>query len=142
MRRADDIVEAARGYLGTPWLHQGRTRLGVDCAGLVIVVARDLELSNYDTIDYQRRTTGQEFLRHFQANMRRLPIQDARPGDVMLFRDKQYPCHSTILGEKDGCTTIIHAHALRRKVVEDYLHQGDWQQRRVAAFRFHGIEED
>jgi cell wall-associated NlpC family hydrolase len=41
MRRAD-IVAAAATYEGTPWLHQGRSRLGLDCVGLLVAVARDL----------------------------------------------------------------------------------------------------
>lgn len=38
------VVEVARGYIGTPWLHQGRSRLGLDCVGLLVVVARELGL--------------------------------------------------------------------------------------------------
>jgi cell wall-associated NlpC family hydrolase len=34
------IVSAARSWLGVPWRHQGRTRQGVDCAGLVVLVGR------------------------------------------------------------------------------------------------------
>ena len=36
------IVAAARTWLGVPWRHQGRTRQGVDCAGLVVLVGRGL----------------------------------------------------------------------------------------------------
>jgi hypothetical protein len=59
----------------------------------------------------------------------------------MLFRDKQFPCHATILGEKKGRLTIIHAHALKRQVVEEELEQGDWMQRRVACFSFPDVED-
>lgn len=45
------IVEEARSYLGTKWLHQGRTRDGVDCAGLVACVGNALGLIAYDRND-------------------------------------------------------------------------------------------
>ena len=38
-------MEAARAWLDVPFHHQGRSRVqGIDCVGLAIVVARDLEL--------------------------------------------------------------------------------------------------
>lgn len=37
------IVEAARSYIGVPWKHLGRTRRGLDCAGLLIVSVKDSE---------------------------------------------------------------------------------------------------
>jgi cell wall-associated NlpC family hydrolase len=57
-----DIVAAARTYLGVPWRHQGRTRAGLDCAGLIVMVARDLALSDYDSTAYGRRAQGHAFL--------------------------------------------------------------------------------
>lgn len=137
-----NVIKQARSYLGVPWRHQGRSRtLGMDCAGLVILVAHDLGLSAYDTIDYQRRTQGQSFLRHFKTNLIGKPISEALPGDIMLFRDSQYPCHSTLLGERNGKMTIIHAHALRRKVVEETMEQGDWMNKRVACFSYPDLED-
>lgn len=115
--------------------------MGIDCAGLVVKVGEELGLMAYDTTDYQRRVQGPGFLRHFRACMIEKAVGDAKPGDVMLFRDRQFPCHSTILGEKKGRLTIIHAHALHRKVVEEELEQGDWMQRRVACFSFPDVEE-
>jgi len=141
MPNRDDIIELARSYLGVRWLHQGRGRNGIDCAGLVIVVGNELKLIDYDTADYQRRTSGHAFLHHFQMNMKRIPLPEARPGDVMLFRDAQFPCHSVILGWKDQEMTMIHAHAPHRKVVEEALADGDWIARRVAAFKFEGLDD-
>ena len=139
MLNRQDIVDEARSWLGVKWVHQGRTRYGIDCAGLVIEVAKSLGLSAYDTTNYQRRTHGHKFLNHFRQNMIEKRISDALPGDVMLFRDDMYPCHSTILGDRSAMLTIIHAHATRRAVVEDFLHQGDWQDRCVACFEFEGV---
>ena len=53
----DQVVRSARSMLGTPFLHQGRDPvLGVDCMGLISVVAISLGLadSGMDRIDYPR----------------------------------------------------------------------------------------
>lgn len=142
MPSRDDIVAEAREWLGVRWQHQGRTRLhGIDCAGLVILVGNSLGLTDFDSTNYQRRTTGTKFMEPFKANMRWKPIPDAQPGDVLLFMTKLYPCHSAIVGERGGAMTIIHAHALRRKVIEERIDQGDWTKRWVACFEYIGVEE-
>lgn len=131
----------ARSWKEVPWLHQGRTRQGVDCAGLIIVVAKALSLANYDTTDYQRRSHGRAFLQHFKDNMNQKPLLDAQPGDVILFRDRQFPCHCAIVAEANGQLTIIHGHVKSRKVVETRLDEGDWFERRVACFEFEDLED-
>lgn len=105
------------------------------------MVARKLGFSEYDATNYQRRTTGTLFLRHFSDNLDRKSILAAAPGDVMLFRDDAYPCHAAIVAERDKALTIVHAHAPRRKVVEDELDQGDWRTKQVACFAFIGIDD-
>jgi len=113
----------------------------VDCIGLVIVVAHELELSTADATGYQRKALGWDFLRRFREHMVERPIKDAQSGDVMLFRDRQYPCHTGIVADRDGVSTLVHAYALQRRVVEEELQQGDWLSRRVACFTFPGLEE-
>ncbi len=135
----DAIVAEARSWLGAPWLHQGRTRRGIDCAGLITTVGKDLGLMTYDTLNYGRRTQGTAFLKHFQVQLDQKGLDEALPGDILLFRDGSFPCHASIVGERTGGHTIIHAHALMRKVVEDYLHQSDWLDRRVACFEYRGL---
>lgn len=135
-----EIVQEARSWVNVKWAHQGRSALGVDCAGLVILVAKELGLADYDTTDYQRRTTGNAFLAHFNKNMDRKPVKERMPGDVILLRDSYFPCHCGILGADNlGNETIIHAYAPRKKVVEDKLDQGDYMSKIVAIFKFKGI---
>lgn len=135
-----NTVNAARQWLGVKWVHQGRTPAGIDCAGLVIVVAKNQGFANYDTTNYQRRTTGNDFLRHFNENMKRKRPDERMPGDVIILRDSYFPCHCGILAADHlGEETIIHAYAPRKKVVEDYLAQGDYLEKLVAIFEFKGI---
>lgn len=132
----DLIVGTARSYIGVPWRHQGRTRRGIDCVGLIIRVGREVGVMDYDVSSYQRRTVGVEFLHHFRAAMDEVGIRGMAPGDVLVLRDGVYPCHSAILASKDGRSTIVHAHALRRGVVEEYLDEDGWRAKLAAAFRY------
>jgi cell wall-associated NlpC family hydrolase len=133
--KKEDIVAAARSWLGVPWRHQGRTRQGVDCAGLVVLVGRELGLADYDTHAYSRRPEGQGFVQHFRAAMDGIPLPEARLGDVLVFADTAYPCHCGFLTEKLGQPHLLHAHALRRKVIEE-PYAGEWPAKVKFAFRF------
>ncbi len=132
---SESIVAEARGWLGVPWRHQGRTRCGIDCVGLVVCVARGLDLSDYDSTGYGRRPQGQGFVQHFRDNMDAVPIPDARPGDVLVFADQAYPCHCGFLTERFGQPHLLHAHATRRMVIEE-PYAGEWPARVKFAFRF------
>ncbi len=132
---AERIVTEARGWLGVRWRHQGRSRTGIDCVGLIVEVARALELSEYDSTAYGRRPEGQGFVHHFRDRMTAIAIPEARPGDVLLFADHAYPCHCGIRTDLRGAAHLLHAHALRRKVIEE-PYAGEWAQKARFAFRF------
>lgn len=132
------IVDEARKWKGVPWRHQGRTERGIDCAGLVVCVAKELGLSDFDTTDYQRTAQQHKLLGYFREHMDARPLKDVRPGDVILFRDSAYPCHVAMVGESNGRLSIIHAHAERRVVLEEPLTE-HWRGKWVAAFRFKGV---
>ncbi len=135
------VVDAARAYLGVPWRHQGRSARGLDCAGLVILTARDLGLSDYDTTGYSRHAQGLNFVEHFRANMDGIAVAVAGPGDVLVFADAAYPCHCGILSERHGVPHLIHAHALRRKVIEE-PYTGEWPMKVKFAFRFESYDPE
>lgn len=140
IKRAE-IQEEARKLIGVKWRHQGRTpEVGVDCAGAVVVVARNLNISSYDSTDYHRNPLNDSFVQHFQANMKRKKITDRRVGDVLLFRDKMFSCHSGFLTMKNGVEHIVHAYALRKKVIEEPLND-DWRSRITYCFEFYGVED-
>ena len=133
-----DVVIEARRWLGVPWRHQGRTRAGLDCVGLIAVVAHALGISSYDYTSYGRRAVGQAFVHHFADNMDPLRIAEAEAGDVLVFADHAYPCHCGILTEKWEQPHLLHAHATRRKVIEEpYI--GEWPAKVKFAFRFRGV---
>lgn len=164
MVHPDAIVNHARGWLGTPYHHQGSMRgAGCDCLGLIRGVWRALYGPEPEaTPPYSRdwgNATGSETLiaaacRHL---VRLACVRDARPGDVLVFRmrDKGVAKHAGILSAlprfallkreecsepgsgdsgRDGGAMMIHAQE-GLGVVEVPL--GVWWRRRaVAAFRF------
>lgn len=138
MTTPDDIVAAARCYLGVPWRHQGRDARGLDCAGLVVVVARELGLTDYDATGYGRHALGQAFVDHFRAAMDPVPVSAMRPGDVPVFADSVYPCHCGVISLRHDVLHLIHAHALRRRVIEE-PYAGEWPLKIKFVFRFRGL---
>jgi len=93
-----EIINAARNYLGVRYKHQGRTRFGLDCLGLVVRVAHDLSLSNEDSTDYGSVPDGKRLMREMDA---RLDItMNAKPGDVLLMRFDKNPQHLAIMTDK------------------------------------------
>jgi cell wall-associated NlpC family hydrolase len=135
------IVEEARSYLGTKWVHQGRTRNGIDCAGLVVCVGNNLGLIAYDRNDYQRYPDGSAFLHFFtEGGGLQKPVLSAKAGDIMVLREGAYPCHTSIVSEKRGQLYIIHSFIVRKQVVEEPL-TGAWLAKRVACFQYPGVED-
>lgn len=132
-----DIVTAARRWIGVRWQHQGRSRDGIDCAGLVIVVAHELGLTEFDTTDYARQATDETMLAICREHMAPVARDDLQPGDVLVlgFENQR---HMAIVGDYPypGELSIIHAYALApHRVVETRL-DSVWMKRMIGAFRF------
>lgn len=132
---AEAVVAQARSWLGTSWRHQGRSPRGVDCAGLVVLVARTLGLTDHDVAGYGRHSGGLTLIDQFRAAMDPLPLPEVRPGDVLLFADAAYPCHCGFRTERHQAPHLLHAHALRRRVIEE-PYAGEWPAKARLAFRF------
>lgn len=82
-----DVVASARSWVGTQYRHQGRGKTGVDCIGLLVVVARELDLFEPETF--------------IPANYSR------RPQDGLLERRVAQVCVQT-LSPVAGCFALIH----------------------------------
>lgn len=134
------VLNAARGWLGTPYRHQASVKgEGADCLGLVRGVWREVIGPEPETppayaADWAE-TGGEETL---WAAARRwlveIPPATARAGDVLLFRMAPGCAakHCAILSDQTGPGRMIHAY-WGRTVVESWM--GAWWRRRlVAAF--------
>jgi len=134
MTTKQDIIDTARQYIGTGFHHTGRVKgVGIDCAGLLICVARDLGLQHYDVQGYSRVPSGSEFERHLDTNLDR--ITAIEPGCILLMAFDSEPQHVAIC---TSLTSIIHAHFEVRRCVEHDL-DALWLSRVRAIYRFRGI---
>lgn len=142
-----DVIAAARSWEGVAWRHQGRSREGgIDCVGLIIMVARDLGLSGYNDIPYGRRPNPQQFMDRLKVGGA-IPssLPQMKAGDMVILRDYA-PVHCGIIGYLDGDETVIHSHQPRKRVIEDGLDATplgvpSWRTRIVSVFQFPGLED-
>jgi cell wall-associated NlpC family hydrolase len=118
------IVAEARAWLGTPWVHQHRTQgVAVDCAGLVIGVARNLGLvpPDFDVQGYGRQPDG-TLLDVCTQSMRRVPQNAMQPGDVLVVSLDADPQHMGILVPyRHGGLALVHAASNAGRVIEHRL---------------------
>lgn len=137
------VVAAARGWLGTPYLHQASAKgAGTDCLGLVRGIWREVygtepETPPPYTSDWSE-ASGREVLREAAArHLQEIRPDAAEAGDVLLFRMRRTgPAkHLAILSDMRGAEPrMIHAYS-GRGVVENSLGPS-WRRRVAAAFRF------
>lgn len=161
MPTPDAIVRCARGWLGTPYHHQGSVRgAGCDCLGLIRGVWRTLygpepEAMPAYTHDWGNATGSETLIAAACRHLTQLDdVREAGPGDVLVFRMRDHGVakHAGILvgalprsahlerdlsvrlAADDEAPHMIHSQE-GLGVVETPL--GAWWRRRaVAAFRF------
>jgi cell wall-associated NlpC family hydrolase len=136
MTTRQQIIDEARTWLNVRWVHQGRSRAGVDCIGIVIKVAHALDIFTFDTFDYSRQPDPNRLRELIGEHMDKIMINDARIGDVLLMRFEREPQHVAFVTDAG----ILHAYAQVRRVVE---HGFDdiWRSRVVGAYRYRGLED-
>ncbi len=136
------IVAVARGWIGTPYLHQASCKgAGCDCLGLIRGVWREVRGAEPAQVPAYSRdwdeVAGTEAL--WQAAARHLtprPLAEAEPGCVILFRMREGAVakHLGILSATGARAAFIHSYS-GHGVVESAL-STPWARRVVACFSF------
>jgi cell wall-associated NlpC family hydrolase len=140
MLTAANFVGQARSWLGVPWVHQGRSRAGVDCVGLLVCAARELGLAAgaVDVQDYARQPHGGRLREMAEQHLvpSGYPLQ---PGHVVLMRFDGEEQHIGLIGDYPAGLSLIHAHSRLGSVVEHRL-ADVWAQRIMSIYRVPGLE--
>lgn len=133
----DKIIEIAKSYKGIPWVHQGRTKHGVDCAGFLSCVFKDAGFEVKDEVAYSRFPDGKRLkeLLDNQPSIQEVPIDDIQPGDIALFRIKKLPQHLALITQGSYGLNMIHAYNGGSKQVVEHNFADFWKQRLVALYR-------
>lgn len=124
------IVDTARSYLGVPFVHQGRSRRGVDCVGLLVCVAQDLGIPVSDDLAYGLNPDPVHLRAKLSENLTPIAMTEVLPGDVYLMRFDKDATHVAIVTDRG----IIHALSTVKGVVEHRL-DATWRARIRAAWR-------
>lgn len=137
-----EVVAEARTWVGTRWKHQGRTRNGIDCAGLVINVGGALGLMDFDTNDYGPQASDESMVNLCRAHLVEVGRHEMAPGDVLVTRFAKNR-HLAIMGNyPHGGLSIIHAFTQVRRVTESRYDE-TWLRQMggsfIACFRFPGV---
>ena len=135
------IAKQARGWLGTPFKHQGRVKgVGVDCLGLLVGVAQELDLrdgqgrslAQFDALDYGHMPDEKRLWAGLCNSL--CLLKDGQDDAVIaLFAIDGTARHLGVLACDQAYPTVIHAYAPARKVVEHRLDEM-WERRIVSRF--------
>ncbi|MBX3523232.1 MAG: C40 family peptidase [Xanthobacteraceae bacterium] len=139
MTKSDEIVAAARGWIGTPYRHQASLKgVGCDCLGFLRGVWREVQGSEPElppaySADWAEAGARETLADAARRHLLEISLGEIAPGDVLLFRWRAHlPAkHCAIIATPKR---MIHAHD-GAAVAEVYF--ASWWRRRLAyAFRF------
>ena len=108
-RRAPDFVELAERFIGTPYLWGGRTRLGIDCSGLVQLTLEAAGIAAPRDTDMQQAELGEDVA---------IPdvLDGLQRGDLIFWKG-----HVGIMADS---VTLVHANAHHMQVAAETLAGG------------------
>ncbi len=146
MTTREEIVAAARGWIGTPYRHQASVKgAGADCLGLVRGVWRETMGTEPETpppytpdwAEPPGGAGGETMAEAARRHMTEIACGEAGAGDIVLFRMRANgPAKHVAIVSGEG--RMIHAWS-GRAVVETSLGRW-WRARATCAFRFPGLE--
>lgn len=135
MNQTEEFIIKCREMIGTPFKHRGRTKNGVDCAGLVVYVFGQMNKYVYDLKSYGREPHKDGLRQYVQKNLG-MPINKPYlPGDIVLMKFNNDPHHIGVLADYNfGGLSLIHSYGEVGQVVEHRL-DSIWENRIIEAYR-------
>lgn len=138
MATTEAIPAWVEEYVGLPYAVGGRTRSGVDCFGLCLLVWRErfgLDVPLYGGVSWDEANSAEvgAFIGgEAQAGWDRIEPGEAGPGDAVLMRMRGHPIHVGVI-VADGF--MLHCHDRGDASVEDFRTL-QWSRRILGFYRY------
>jgi hypothetical protein len=129
----DKIILSARSWIGTKFQYHGRIKKqdninygACDCVGLIIGVARELNLKTicgklfheYDDLTYKKSHNELQLKDYYDKYLIKVDNNDMQQGDVFLMKIDVNNQHTGFIAKQNDDFTMIHAYLQVRKVAE------------------------
>lgn len=138
------IIEAAFKFVGLPYRTQGREATGeyrgTDCGGLVLLIGRELGISDLEVLGYSSAPDGETFEMLLRNNMFEIPKEELKPGDVIGCDYGDGVQHTVLVTQIQPRIEVIHAKR-GRGVIKQYLNGKDLRGWKMT-LRFKSLEEN
>jgi cell wall-associated NlpC family hydrolase len=125
--QAQEVIKAARSYIGTPYRYGGSTRKGMDCSGLLC--------SSFEVANIKLPRTSNEQA-SYGSEVRRANLS---PGDLVFFAERKGSnriSHVGMVTEVNGKNEVKFIHSsTSRGVIEDDFYAEYYQKIFVKAVR-------
>ncbi len=142
MTTREDIVRAARGWIGTPYRHQASLKgVGTDCLGLIRGIWREVlgeepEAAPPYVPGWAEEGAGEALAEAARRHMTEVPYTEFAAGDLLLFRWRPHlPAKHAGIAVSAGHMVHAQDHAAVTEVA-----LSPWWRRHLShAFRFPGV---
>ncbi len=140
-----EIIDRARSLRGTPYHPIGRSRLGADCIG-VLVVSGGFEGTEGDWRAYDARSVapGELDAKLRRAGFVQVPLDAAAPGDALTFRKPPFgsvETHAAVLTAPDRIVHVAAPIGNDQTWVAEVPFDAPWTRLVSRAYRFPGVTE-
>ncbi len=137
MITAEAFVIEARTWLGVPFRHQGRSRIGSDCAGFIEVLARSMDAlpPEYFARRNYGRSGTEELLEIVEQYCARIEAPEVGALILISWPGHENPSHIALCAGQ----TMIHCYERGGGVVENG-YRAQWLRNTHGLYRLPGID--
>lgn len=141
-----EIEMEARSFIGVRYRHQGRSREGVDCIGLPVLVRERLGLATPPVaLNYAPLPTDEAMLDFCKLHMRAVDRGDLHPGDVVVMSIGVARHMGIVATYVHGGLSLLHARSRHPRRVSETQFTDAWLRsegaRVLGCFRFSEVDQ-